>query len=243
MAQEDPPAATPESVRRALSHSSDSIPAGRKAAMLALLQRVWAGETEPSADLVEEAPETADAGRTASELLSALAAGEPGAFDDLFAAYSDRLLRYVRRYLLAREEAEDVVQDLFLALWDRRAEFERVRDLEGYLYTAARNRAMAQLKRRRTEARWRERAGGAEFSEPLTATDQAEPIASAEAAAALQRAIDGLPARQREVMLRYWRGERNVEIAAALGISPMTIGVHVNRAIKHLREVLLRVIG
>lgn len=232
--------AAPERVRKLLAQIDATIPAERKTAMLAVLQRSWAGEVT-SVDVEE--PVELDVGAGSADLLPALAAGQAQAFEALFAAYADRLVRYVRRYLRSREEAEDVVQDLFLVLWDRRAELERVRDLEGYLYAAVRNRAMSQLKRRRTEARWREQAGGADSSEPVVGPDPFEPVASAEAAAALQRAIDSLPPRQREVVLRYWRGERNVEIAAALGISPMTIGVHLNRAIKRLREVMLHLPG
>lgn len=234
---------TLEGVRRLLAHSADPITAERKAAAVATLEALCTEALETVDDESEPAEDDPGARAGTAALLPALAAGKRRAFESLFADWADRLVRYVHRYVGSREEAEDLVQDLFLRLWDRRAEFRRVGDLEAYLYTCARNRAVTHLRRRRVEAEWRTRVVDAETADAPAVPDPAAPLAAAELTAALQRAIDGLPRRQREVMLRYWRGERNVDIAAALGISPKTIGVHVNRAFKQLRDVLLRVLG
>lgn len=227
-----------EAVRELLAHAGDVIPPARKSALLGALRQTWT-ESGRGADLDAGSSQPAEAAAPA-DLLHALAAGEPRAYDELFGSYADRLLRYVRRYVLSTEAAEDVVQDLFLSVWDRRRELNQVRDLESYLYNAARNRALSHLRRRRVEAQWREREGKAAEAEPMNSPDPMQPMAAAEMAAALQRAIDALPGRQREVMLRFWRGERNVEIAVALGISPKTIGVHLDRALRKLRELVPR---
>ncbi len=173
------------------------------------------------------------------DLASRLAAGDPTAFEQLFEAYADRLVRYIDRYIRSREQAQDLVQDLFLRLWDRHAELGTVGDFDAYLYRAARNRALTYLRQRGVEERWRGREEQAHTPElDSTAADPTDRIIAERTTAALQRAIDALAPRQREVILRYWRGDASVAIAAALGISPKTVGVHVSRAIDNLRKAL-----
>src|SRR5687768_12915666 len=75
-------------------------------------------------------------------------------FDRLFLTYFNRLRRYAYRYVRSWEEAEDVVHDVFVQLWARRADLAAIDDVEAYLYTAARNRALARLKHLTHERRW-----------------------------------------------------------------------------------------
>src|SRR5690242_392109 len=77
------------------------------------------------------------------------------AFDRLFEAYFDRLRRFAYRYLRSWEEAEDVVHDVFVRLWARHDQLSSIADIEAYLYTATRNRAMSRLKHLALTDRWR----------------------------------------------------------------------------------------
>ena len=69
----------------------------------------------------------------------------------LFETHADRLRRYVYRYVRSWETAQDLVSDVFLRLWDRRHALDSVDDVEGYLYTCARNTALSHLRQRRVE--------------------------------------------------------------------------------------------
>jgi RNA polymerase sigma-70 factor (family 1) len=159
------------------------------------------------------------------------------AFDKLFVTYFSPLRRYVYRYLLAWEEAEDVVHDIFVRLWARRETIAAIEDVDAYLYTAARNRALARLKQRAREERWRiAEAEQASSSDPPIGPER--DLRRAEIAAALQRALDALSPRQREVLLLHWRGRTYEEIGTALGISPKTASVHATRAFEALRARL-----
>jgi RNA polymerase sigma-70 factor (ECF subfamily) len=67
-------------------------------------------------------------------------------------------------------------------------------------------------------------------------------LAARETAAAIERAVDALSRRQREVLLLRWHQQASYdEIAETLGISPKTVAIHVGRAIQRLRELLAQV--
>jgi len=155
----------------------------------------------------------------------------------LFEAYFDRLRRYVYRYVRSWEEAEDLVLDLFTAIWIRPSGLTGIADLEGYLYTAARNRSLERLRRLDLEGRWRARQSAASAGTPSPPTPDQE-LDARELGAAIQQALDALSPRQRQVILLQWRGTSHREIAATLGMSPKTVSVHVNRALEAFREAL-----
>jgi RNA polymerase sigma-70 factor (family 1) len=158
-------------------------------------------------------------------------------FHKLFVTYFSPLRRYVYRYLRAWEEAEDVVHDIFVQLWARRESIEAIEDVDAYLYTAARNRALSRLERHAREEAWRvSEAAYASSSDPPISPER--DLRRAEIRAALQRALDALSPRQREVLLLHWRGETYDAIGAALGISPKTASVHASRAFEALRAQL-----
>lgn len=171
--------------------------------------------------------------------LEQLAAGDPTAFESLFNAYFNRLRRFVYGYVHSWAEAEDLVHDLFLQLWRRRAWLGSVRDLDAYLYHIARNQALNHLKHEGVEARWRARQAAATeegTSQPPAADRE---LISNERTAAILRAVDALPLRQRQVILLRWRAQASLEeIAAALGISTNTVEIHITRAHKQLRKAL-----
>ncbi len=176
--------------------------------------------------------------------MSGAAAPGAGAVERLFDAHAERLCRYIYRYVRSRETAQDLVQDLFLRLWDKRRELESVRDLEGYLYAAARNRALTYVRQQRIQDRWQRQqaAPAARADDPPPPKDPAEELVSAEIAATLQKTVDALPARQREVLLLQWSGQSYDQIAKALNISPKTVSNHLTRAVEHLRQALPRLI-
>jgi RNA polymerase sigma-70 factor (family 1) len=165
-----------------------------------------------------------------------LGAGDVEAFKRLFDDYFETLYRYALRYLRSAEEARDVVHDVFLQMWRHRQRIGLERDLRTYLYATTRNHALDHLKRREVEDRFRERQEGAEAQAGADAESELE---SRELAATIQRAIDTLPPRQREVLRLRWQQHLSYEeIAKALDISPKTVAIHLSRGLQHLREAL-----
>lgn len=175
------------------------------------------------------------------ELPDSLVPGDVDAFHRAFDAYLDPLRRFVYTYVASWETAEELVNDAFLQLWRRLQAGESVWALKAYLYAAARNRAISHLRHRRVEARHMR-----EYLQPhirmarsiLLPQGEREVIAR-ELAAAIQRAVDELPPRQREVVLLKWQRQATHEqIGQMLGIAPKTVAEHFRRAVEHLRGVL-----
>jgi len=157
------------------------------------------------------------------------------AFGAIVAAHCDRLCRYVCRYVRSREAAEDIVQEVFLRLWERGSD-QQIREPLPYLYQAAHNRAISYLRHQRVRSRWEE-----------LATRQPAPVAEATHAAlehddlarAIDRATDALPERCRQVFLLS-RDQQlsHAEIAGMLGLSVKTVESHVWRAITAIRSAI-----
>src|SRR2546426_4240898 len=86
-------------------------------------------------------------------LLGALCA-RPSQWEAAFAAHYGALCDYVLRFVGSAETAEDVVQELFLHLWDTRGPRDAVRLTRRYLFVAARNRALKYLRHARVAETW-----------------------------------------------------------------------------------------
>lgn len=174
----------------------------------------------------------------------AIAAGDGAAFEQLFHEYRDRLCRYLHAYVRVWEVAEDLVGELFLELWRQRERLADVRDLDAYLYTTARRDVHDYLRHRAIEHRHhaRERGPGAETMRSEGPVAERKLIAE-EASAAVSRALDALPDRQREILRRRFLSQSYQEIATALAIDARTVETHVRRAFARLRELLPKTLG
>jgi RNA polymerase sigma-70 factor (family 1) len=200
-------------------------------------------DAHPGASVTSGEPSVGSSGAAAmpEDVVERIRRGDAAALEALFHAYAPRLCRTVQRYVGAADVAEDVVQEIFLKIWRGRATWRVAAGVEAYLLLAARNQAYDCLKHARVAERWREReigraAGGVEAaSEP----DVLVALARAEDAAAIERALAELPARQRVVCELRWREQLSyIEIARRLGISVRTVENQLGRAIKRIRAAL-----
>jgi RNA polymerase sigma-70 factor (ECF subfamily) len=161
-------------------------------------------------------------------------AGDPAAFEALFHAEHAALCAFAYRYLKARDLAEEIVQEVFLFIWERRKTWDVRSSVRSYLFTAVRNAAVSYLRHERVVRR-RERDALELFQIPSVHADLEE----AEILAAVQRAVGRLPERCRLVFtLQREQGLTYAEVAEVLGISPKTVEVQMGRALKSLRKSL-----
>ncbi|HUS80070.1 MAG TPA: sigma-70 family RNA polymerase sigma factor [Armatimonadota bacterium] len=160
-------------------------------------------------------------------LLRALARGEMSALGDLYDAHAQTIFHLLLAWGLGREQAEDLLGEVFLALADRGARAAEIRDVRAYLAGVARHR-MARLRRRQSR----------EGDPPPGLVDEAHAPDGAEAVA-VRDALGRLPVQQREVVvLKVWHGLTFDEIGRALGISPNTAASRYRYAIQKLRREL-----
>lgn len=157
-------------------------------------------------------------------------------WDSALETYYVELCEYVLRLVGSAEVAEDVVQDLFLHLWNTRGPRDAVRLTRPYLYTAARNAALKYLRHRRVVEAWVERASREEIPPPDSPSDL---CLRRELEEAVARAIGELPPRCREIFLLRRRDQLSYqEIAEHAGVSLGTVKCHMWRAMVLLREKL-----
>jgi len=168
---------------------------------------------------------------------------QTAALEAIFRASYGDLYATAYRYLQSRGLAEEVVQDVVLAMWQRRDRWGEgeLLDLRRYLFRAVQNRAVSLLRRERVETAWRARveqglhdAGLGEFTANAGAEgDQLELVQ------ALEQAIAALPVRAREtLLLRVRRQLQNTEIADVMGITVKAVEANLARALATLRRVL-----
>lgn len=129
--------------------------------------------------------------------------------------------------------AQDILQDVFLKIWQKREDCQSIDNFSSYLFRAARNQALNGFKRNGRACLLL-----AELSrEPVATIDTDNPIFAKELKILLRRAIDSLPAQQRKVFeLSRNEGFKYEEIAEKLGISTSTVRNHMIQALKKIRE-------
>ncbi len=128
------------------------------------------------------------------------------------------------------------MQDVFLALWQRRHALERRDSIAAYLFTSVRNAALNQLKHREVARRFRRDAALAAAPRPVAADEVAH---HNELAEALEAAIADLPEKARLALtLSRDAGLTYAQIAETLGVSVKAVEANVSRALRLLRERL-----
>jgi RNA polymerase sigma-70 factor (ECF subfamily) len=158
-------------------------------------------------------------------------AGDEAAFDALYVQTFQELWSFARRYTDVTV-AEEVVQDVFLRLWERRHLWDVRSTVRAYLFGAVRNRALHHVDRAAVEAR-------AALALPQP-SDLSVPVDErGDILDAVTRAVAALPERQRAAMiLRIQRSLTHAEIGDALGVSSAAAGALVRKAEAKLRVAL-----
>lgn len=152
---------------------------------------------------------------------------------ELYAAHHLRMVRLARLLVDDVATAEDVVQDAFLGL---HRNSDRLRDpaaAVGYIRQAVLNQARSTLRRRRTVR------AHLKVAEPDIAPAADTQVLLDEEHSQVMKAVRRLPRRQQEVLvLRFWSGLSEAEIAEAMGVSKGTVKSQASRAMKSLQKLL-----
>lgn len=162
---------------------------------------------------------------------------EPASLAAFVAQHQDRVARLVYRLLGGHGEAEDVVQDVFLAALRKLPEFRGEARFSTWLTAIAVN--ICRSRRRARWLRWRPLSAVAANAGQAPALPAEQGAVSAERLAQVRAAVRELPAKYREVIvLRYLEDLPAAEVAAVLGLTTNTVAVRLNRARAKLRDVL-----
>jgi RNA polymerase sigma-70 factor (family 1) len=169
------------------------------------------------------------------ELIESLQKGDTEAFDLIFRRYSDRLYGFAFKYLKSKEESEELVQDVFLKIWENRRNLKQEGTLRSYLFTISYHN-MCRLFRRRNYQEKVARELVHSGNEEMTIDDKIDYQSVLEQ---VDQLIEQLPARQKEIfILSRKQGKSSKEIAAELKIVPGTVDNQISEALKFIRKHL-----
>jgi RNA polymerase sigma-70 factor, ECF subfamily len=170
-----------------------------------------------------------------STLWIRIRSGDEAAFESLFRAYFDELCSFSWRYVRSTVEAQDLVQDVFVSLWHRRAGLNMVVPVRPYLYAAVRNESLKVLEHRDVVRRAQDIISRQSSFAPMPDEELTYDLL----ARTVQRIIAALPVRRREIFVLHRQHDLTYrEIADLLGISVRTVETHIARALDAFRAEL-----
>jgi len=156
-------------------------------------------------------------------------------FESLYRTYQPGLVNFAFFYLKNRQESIDLVQELFLNIWEKKGQFPDTHNPKAYLMMAVKNRCYNQLAKPKTIH---------EDSEMLkevfiSTEDTSQPIETRQAEANIQKQINNLPEKCKEIfILSRFEHLSYKEIAVLLSISVKTVENQIGNALKQLRKNL-----
>ena len=180
-------------------------------------------------------------------LAARIRAGDETAFKSLYLAHHDGLWRFAYTYVRSRDVAEELVQEVFLSLWNARASWEVTTRARAWLFAAVRHLALNHLRHERVVAR--AHGDGAAIATGVTTIEattmgaapanQHDAVEARELDDAVARAIAELPERRRIAMTLRWKEDMSaLEIATVLGTTPEAVRVLLMRARADLAALL-----
>lgn len=165
-------------------------------------------------------------------------------FDSIYINNFSRLFLFAKEYVLFDEEAENIVQDIFLMLWEKREALRVDVSLTAYLFTLVKNKCIDFLRHQMVEQMYSENVKN-EYNEELNvklfALESFDHNFSSEEdiETLLRNAIDKLPERCRLIFIKSRiEGKKYKEIAEELNLSVNTVEGQISIALKKLREEL-----
>ncbi|HWW42832.1 RNA polymerase sigma-70 factor [Pedobacter sp.] len=171
-----------------------------------------------------------------NELILLLKEGNDAAFREIYLRYDKLLYLYAYKKLRNREEAKDVVQDVFTWLLNNRTEIYLTGSLSGYLYKAVLHKIFDIFKHKGIIRKYAE---SGEYHIEINPTETDYLIREKDIAALIEREIAAMPSKMREIyILKRKNFLSTKEIAEQLRISEHTVSTQLKRALKHLRVKL-----
>ncbi|WP_222101987.1 RNA polymerase sigma-70 factor [Fluviicola chungangensis] len=168
------------------------------------------------------------------QVITQVVTGDLSTFEMVFRDYYKPLVRYGNTFLKDSDEAEDVVQQVFVSLWEKRTEWEVHTSIRAVLYKAVQNACLNKLKHLKVRHAYAEDLKAAtipgEVSDPVQVNELNERI---------QQALESMPEQCGRIFkMSRFEQLRYQEIADQLGLSVKTVENQMGKALKIVREEL-----
>ncbi len=168
------------------------------------------------------------------KLVKSLKKGDLFAFDQLFSKYSKKLYYFAKSYLNSKEDAEELVQEVFLLVWNKRKELKEHLSFNAFLYTVTYNAIRKYFRKKAREKKYLDKFledYDGEYNKTVTDIEYNNLLELA------NKVIEKLPEKRKLIFqLSRHKGLTNMEIAKRLDISKKTVENQIHSALKFLRE-------
>jgi RNA polymerase sigma-70 factor (ECF subfamily) len=169
--------------------------------------------------------------------LTALALGQMPAFEALYHRYKQPVFANIRKMVPDPDAAEDLLQEVFIALWENRQALDPAKGAGGWLFVVSYNKAASYLKKKLREAAILEPE--TDLAELAVADDLGDEELYTTQLALVEEAVAHLPARKQAVFrLCRFEGKSAEEVAAATGISVASVRDYLKQSTRFIREYI-----
>ena len=171
-----------------------------------------------------------------NSLVQLLQKGNVAAFDSLFEIYSPKLFGFALKYFRNETDAEELVQEVFVKVWENRQTLKSELSFKSYLFTIALNQIRKHFNKKATSLRYLESLQ----HDPELSENQAVQNDDYEFALhQIYLIVEKMPPRRREIFMKSkLEGKSSKEIAAELNISAGTVDNQVSEALRFIRAQL-----
>lgn len=171
-----------------------------------------------------------------SDLIKKIVSGDRHAFAVLYQQYVGELYHYVYLFVKCKEDSEEIVQEIFVKIWNRREKLNEVSSFKSYIYKAAKNLLLDEIRKSAVKAK----------ALQILKTDSEESFEKAddriiynEHYQIAEQAISNLPEKRRQIFLMRTREELSLdEIAARLSISKSVVKKQLYAGISFVRKYM-----
>lgn len=170
------------------------------------------------------------------DLMKAIQAGDRTAFNELYNRYVNELLVFIDSKVQDLEESKDIIQEIFVYIWDDCQNIVEINSISNYLYRIAVNKSLNLFRRQKISQNYIDSL--AYFLKYNTSTQEQDNF-EFQREQELLHAVSTLPAGMRTIFeLRYYEGLSNEDVAKRLSLSTHTVATQMKRALKSIRSQL-----
>jgi RNA polymerase sigma-70 factor (family 1) len=171
-----------------------------------------------------------------SEIAGRIREGDKGQFESLFRSSYVSLVKYAGTLVKDHDTAEEIVQDLFVRIWQEKEKIKIESSLNGYLFRSVHNRCLHYIEHRKVVERHAEEMS---FSQPDKTEDPSEILHYKDLQARIAWILERLPERCGRIFcMSRFEGLKYCEIAEKLSVSVKTVEASMGRALKEFRKEL-----
>ena len=157
---------------------------------------------------------------------------DEAALSVLFDTYYEKLYLFAEKYIYDSDKAHDIVQDVFLKIWENAERLELTSSIQHYLFASVRNGCLNYLKSLQIEDR-----NNRKYAEAYIESQNVDMVDDEELLARVRQVLDELPEKCREVcLLRFVAGYKYAEIAARLDMNENTVKAQLHRGMERLKQ-------